>query len=375
MEILLLLTYAAICICIFKLFKIPLNKWTIPTAVLGGVVIIGALVFAMNYNHPHSKSAVRGFISTPIVPNVRGLVIDVPVEANVPIKKDTVLFKIDPEPYQFKVNQMQAALDLAKAQVDQMTQLVAQSQAAVERATSERDRTKQSFERFSKTAASGAVSANEVENKRQIYLGAEASLDEAKANLAIHQLERDSQVHNVIPEHQAALSKAQFNLDSTIVCAPSDGYVTQIKVRPGMMAVSMPLKPTMVFIPNQKHFVVASFRQNALQRLKPGYQAEIMFPSIPGKVFTAEVSQMFPALGEGEFQASGTLMETAEYAKNKRGLVPVMLAITDDMSEYTLPDGIFAEVAVYSEHLEHVALLRKILLRMKSWENYIYLDH
>lgn len=45
MDLLLILTYTAICIAIFKIFRIPLNKWTVPTAVLGGVVLIGALIF------------------------------------------------------------------------------------------------------------------------------------------------------------------------------------------------------------------------------------------------------------------------------------------------------------------------------------------
>jgi hypothetical protein len=36
METLMLLTYAALCIVVFKVFRIPLNKWTVPTAVLGG---------------------------------------------------------------------------------------------------------------------------------------------------------------------------------------------------------------------------------------------------------------------------------------------------------------------------------------------------
>ncbi len=40
METLLLLTYAALCVVIFKVFKIPLNKWTVPTAVLGGIIFI-----------------------------------------------------------------------------------------------------------------------------------------------------------------------------------------------------------------------------------------------------------------------------------------------------------------------------------------------
>ena len=38
MDLLLILTYTAICVAIFKIFRIPLNKWTVPTAALGGVL-------------------------------------------------------------------------------------------------------------------------------------------------------------------------------------------------------------------------------------------------------------------------------------------------------------------------------------------------
>ena len=38
MDLLLILTYTAICFGIFKFFKIPLNKWSVPTAVLGGII-------------------------------------------------------------------------------------------------------------------------------------------------------------------------------------------------------------------------------------------------------------------------------------------------------------------------------------------------
>ncbi|OXV03886.1 secretion protein HlyD, partial [Klebsiella pneumoniae] len=37
--------------------------------------------------------------------------------------------------------------------------------------------------------------------------------------------------------------------------------------------------------------------------------------------------------------------------------------------------GATLEAAVYSDHLKELSLIRKILMRMKSWENYIYLDH
>ena len=40
-----------------------------------------------------------------------------------------------------------------------------------------------------------------------------------------------------------------------------------------------------------------------------------------------------------------------------------------------LPDGIYAQVAVYSDHFAHVSVMRKVLLRMTSWMHYLYLDH
>ena len=49
MDLLLILTYTAVCVAIFKIFRIPLNKWTVPTAALGGVLLIGTLIMLMNY--------------------------------------------------------------------------------------------------------------------------------------------------------------------------------------------------------------------------------------------------------------------------------------------------------------------------------------
>jgi multidrug resistance efflux pump len=77
MDLLLILTYTAICVVIFKVFKIPLNKWTVPTAVLGGIVLIGTLIFLMNYNHPYSEISREYVVTTPMVPAVSGTVVSV----------------------------------------------------------------------------------------------------------------------------------------------------------------------------------------------------------------------------------------------------------------------------------------------------------
>lgn len=95
MDLLLLLTYAAICIFIFKVFRVPLNKWTVPTAVLGGVVLVGTLVLLMNYNHPFTHKARQVFVVTPIVPEIKARVVDVPASANTPLKQGEPMIVLD----------------------------------------------------------------------------------------------------------------------------------------------------------------------------------------------------------------------------------------------------------------------------------------
>ncbi|MFA0698178.1 hypothetical protein AB4585_26065, partial [Vibrio sp. 10N.222.49.C9] len=57
------------------------------------------------------------------------------------------------------------------------------------------------------------------------------------------------------------------------------------------------------------------------------------------------------------------------------GRALVKLRITDDISQYHLPLGTSVQIAVYSDSFHHVSIMRKILIRMKSWQNYLYLDH
>ena len=116
MDLLLIITYAALCIAIFKIFKIPLNKWTVPTAILGGILVVGTLVLVMNYNHPFTPMAKRGFVTTPIVPTVKGRVINVPVIPNKPLKQGDVLFEIESTTYVAEVRRLRAALKAAETQ-------------------------------------------------------------------------------------------------------------------------------------------------------------------------------------------------------------------------------------------------------------------
>ncbi|BBP83733.1 hemolysin D [Pseudomonas sp. Pc102] len=319
MDLLLILTYAAICVAIFKLFRIPLNKWTVPTAVLGGIVLIGALIFLMNYNHPYSEVSRSYFVSTPIVPAVSGQVIEVPVQGNRILEKGDVLFRIDPTPFENRVRSLKAQLVSAKA--DQF--------------------------RASELARRNVGNLRDVDTTR-------ARVDDLQAQLNI----------------------AQFELDNTTVRAPSKGYVTQVSLRPGIYAVKMPLRPAMVFVPLEDHAYIAWMRQNSQLRLSLGDEAEIAFDGIPGEVFAARVKMVMPVIAEGQVQPSGNLIGFT--GSPPAGRVPVVLEVTDpDFEQYRslMPGGAYGQAALYSEHFHHVAIMRKILLRMAAWMNYIFPFH
>ena len=376
METLLILTYTAICIVIFKVFKLPLNKWTVPTAALGGIILVGAMVLVMNYNHPYSNIAREFYVTTPIVPGVGGIVTSVEIEPNQVVEKGTVLFRVDPKPYEAIVRQKQALLAGSQEGVRELEQAVAAARARIVESTANRDRSQGVFVRYEAIFERGAISANELQNRRQVYLADEAALERAEADFERAQIAFDAAIDGENPDVarlQAELEDARYDLERTVVRAPTSGYVSQLLLRPGMMAASLPLRPVMVFVHEETPSMIAAFRQNSALRLKAGYEAEIVFPSIPGRIFRGEVVQILPNLAEGQLTTSGDLIGTQIF--QQVGRIPVEIQIIDDMSEFALPAGSRAQVAVYSDHWHHVAIMRKILIRMSSWQNYLYLDH
>ena len=319
MDFLLVLTYTAVCVVIFKVFNIPLTKWTVPTAALGGIVLIGTLIFLMNYNHPYSEISREYFATTPIVPAVSGNVVSVSARPMVKMKQGDVLFNIDPIPFQNKVDSLTARIVLAREDAERAKILLKS------RNISQRD-----------------------------------------ADATITRLETLT----------GQLETAQFELDQTTVRAPTDGYVVQLALRPGMRAASLPLRPVMIFLHDESLFFVGWFRQNSLLRLKEGDDAEVAFDGIPGRVFSGKVNSVVPALAQGQIQPSGDIIHPslAPYP----GRIAVLIDITDPAFEEfrdRIPGGAYAQAAIYTEHFHHVAIMRKILLRMSSWMSYLFPFH
>ncbi len=377
METILLLIYAAGCVVLFKVFKIPLTKWTVPTAVLGGIIFIATLILLMNYNHPYTKVARTVVVTTPIVPLVKGRVIEVPVQPNVPIEKGTVLFRLDPTAFQAKVDELRASVAKAEQNVKIAQENWYQTKGRVELARTERDRAKTNYDRYAtanKAAGpqKGPFSAASVENKRETYLAAIAKLTSATAAQRSAKLVFQSNIDGVntdVAQFRAQLAQAKFDLDQTTVYAPTNGMVTQLILRPGFIAVPLPLKPVMVFVHAEKPRLFAAFVQNYTYRLKPGDEAEILFRALPGRIFQGKVGSILPVLSQGALQPSGTLISSNRATFER---VPVQIILEEDIANLNLPIGAAGEVAIYTQHVRHVAIIRKVLFRIKSWENYVF---
>jgi multidrug resistance efflux pump len=377
MELLLILTYVSICYVVFKLFRIPINQWSLATAALGGIIGIALLLLIMNYNHPFTKNARIYFAVTPVLPTVRGRVLEVPVKENTPLKEGDVLFRIDPKPYQYVVEQKKAALAEAEQNVRQLKASLDQAAAATERANAQFTLAQQNYDRqaelFQKRVIAQAALdtfTRNLETARQSLVGAKA--EEERARLAFSS--NIEGVNTTVARLRAELADAQWDLDQTVTRAPGPGFVTQVALRPGVYVVPAPLQPVMVFVntDDRDQVLGAAFQQNSLQRVRAGDEAEVAFDAVPGRVFTGKVRLVLDAIAAGQIRPTGALVDFDERTEGGRALA--VIDITDDMSGYQIPLGAAAQVAIYTEYWHHVSLLRKILLRMRSWQNYIFLE-
>ena len=321
MDLLILLLYSGFCWALFKIFKVPVNKWTLTTAVLGGIIFIVSIMLLMNYNHPYTSNSRTYFVTTPIITNVSSEVKTVNVDEQEYVHKGDTLFTLDDTVFRAKVAALEADLSLATKRLDQSQRL------------------------YNARAGSGYdVEMYEVE----------------------------------IDKIKALLVDARWRLQQCTVTAPMDGIISHQRLRPGMRAVEFPLKPLMTFVNTDHQYIVAAIPQNPLQRLELGNEAEVAFDAIPGKIFKGKLVQIGEFIAQGELQAKGTLHNfdsTLPHGHIPQGSVPVIIELDEDMSSYRLPGGAKSQVAIYSNHVEMVKVVRKVLIRMKGWLNYVFGEH
>ena len=118
--------------------------------------------------------------------------------------------------------------------------------------------------------------------------------------------------------------------------------------------------------------LIAWFHRNSLLHLDQGRAAEVTFDSIPGKVFSGEVQMRLPIQGQNQAWTPDQNIDPVVTAGKAR--IPVLISISDPRFESyasRIPGRSHAQAAVYGEELHQLALVRKTLLRMSAWMNYL----
>ena len=377
MELLLALIYVSFCIAIFKIFRIPVNQWSLSTAVLGGIIGISLTLLVMNYNHPFTANARIYFKVTPILPTVKGRVVEVPVQANTPLKEGDVLFRVDPKPFEYVVAQGKAALAEAEQSVKQLKASFDQAAAQAERANAQLQLAEQNYDRQAQLFKANVVAQATLDTATRNLDVAKQSLAAAKAEEERARLAYTSNIGGVntaVAKLRAELADAEFDLDQTTTRAAGPGFVTQVSLRPGMYAIPAQLRTSMFFVNTgpQDRELGAAFQQNSLQRVKAGDDAEVAFDAVPGRVFKGKVGTVVDAISTGQLGTTVGLIEPE--TRTTAGRAVAIIDVSDEMRDYQIPLGATAQVAIYTEHWHHLSLLRKVLLRMRSWQNYVFLE-
>jgi hypothetical protein len=115
---------------------------------------------------------------------------------------------------------------------------------------------------------------------------------------------------------------------------------------------------------------VASFPQNTIPGIEEGLEAELAFQAYPGQIFQAKVLRVQGIIREGQVTGNGQIGSPTAAAANDD--IPVFFEYGDDVEKLNLPTGSQVSVAIYTHQFHALSLVRKIILRIKSWENYAF---
>jgi multidrug resistance efflux pump len=302
--------YLVLLFILVKMKIVPFNLFWKCSPLIVLLLLMFGLFIPMGWGAPQGPAlVVRNSVA--IVPNVAGEVTDVPVEANKPLKAGDVLFKIDPVPYQSQVDTIAAQLKFEELRLSQMTQL--------------------------QSTDSGR--AFDVQQRQ-------ADVDKLKGQLL----------------------GAKYNLEQTVVVAPSDGYVTNVGLLKGARVANLPLSPVMAFISTTETVVGVQIQQIYTRYIEPGQEVEVTFKFFPGQVFAGKVVSVLAATSTGQVLTSGTAVAPTQVTAAP---FVVRVKLDDAKLAASLPAGTAGDAAIYTPHIKPAHVIRKVILRQIAILNYV----
>ena len=188
MIVFLTLCYCAVLFMLIKLKVVKPSPLAYSTIGIWALLLFFVLFIPMQFFAPAGSLVVFGYVNQ-IVPNVSGEVVEVPIEANQPLKKGDVLFRIDPRPFQLTVDRLEAALVEAGVGVSQLLENLraAEANTGMARANlmaNETDLDRRAREQLEAAQAQVVGTEASLQGARAQVTGTEANLQVARADLA-----------------------------------------------------------------------------------------------------------------------------------------------------------------------------------------------
>jgi HlyD family secretion protein len=170
---------------------------------------------------------------------IAGLVSEVFVKVNDVVKKDQALFKLDDRELSADFLATQAQQEIHRAQISVNQAQVAKLQSQLSRLTAVTD--------------TRAVSKEDLENRGQDLLVAQAQLTAARAQLLASEI---------------SLKRISLLIDRLTIRAPRDGSIIQVNLRAGEFAATAPKNPAILLGDTQKLQVRADIDEQNAARIR-----------------------------------------------------------------------------------------------------------
>jgi len=352
--------------------KLKLVRWgwlSGSLAVLGGLFILAVFLALFNYLTPSGRFVIVARV-VEVTPNVSGEVVAIPVKTNVPVKAGTVLFQIDPAPFQYKVSQLEAALAQAMQQVEQLKANYQQATANVEGLTAQFAFNRQRLADIQRLAQEGANTEFREQDTQVQFETVNFQLQAARAAQLNARLAMESQIGGVntnVAQIQAHLADAKWQLEQTTIRAPGNGIVTLMALAVGDRALFA--RSIMSFIVTDDITIIGMFPPNGFQTIKPGARVKLVFDQDPGAIHHATITDVPQGVGQGQVATSGMLARVGSVGG--ANAFPAEISLPQDMDRSRLRLGMPGTATVFADKAGVIGLLMSILVWVSSYTAYL----
>ena len=210
--------------------------------VLAALIALSLLWYLMSdrYAPYTSQARVQGYV-VGVAPQVAGNLVDVWVTNNQDVAEGDRLFAVDPTPYRIALASAESNLENARRQVEAGAAAVESARASLRAANANEVRARQDYERQRRLREDdpGTISERRIESAEAVLeqAGAQVTAAESTIQQAIEQMGGEDPENNAILQAaESAVEKARFDLNNTVVVAPSRGMITDMRTDVGKYA-------------------------------------------------------------------------------------------------------------------------------------------